>query len=109
MISTKDLVLKNKEFNGNIRTESSLKFAESQTNITVGKDKQMAVWLRAIIVDHSFTDGNKRTALWLVNQYKEVPDQRMLARIIIKISKESVTDLNKIVEMINNATRKKFG
>ena len=62
-ISKEDLVRINKGFGGNVRNEESIDFAIGiQINKKLGDYKKLAYLIRAIIVDHPFTDGNKRTA-----------------------------------------------
>ncbi len=58
-----DLLKINKKFGGNLRKDY-IEYA-----LSVGKDKndykRLAYLWRTILVDHIFTDGNKRTAAYL--------------------------------------------
>ena len=65
-ISKKDLLRINHGFGGNLRSGSSLDFAlEKLDDNKIGWYKKLAYLLRAILVDHPFSDGNKRTAMFL--------------------------------------------
>jgi len=96
----------NKEFGGDLVRDSSLKFAESYCVQSKSRQKCMAAWIRAVIVDHPFTDGNKRTAYLIVALFKMIHNQKGVARALSRIAKNNITDLDKIVEVINNANRK---
>ena len=66
-ISKENLLRINKGFGGNLRSDSSLDFAiEVQENKKLGPYKKLSYLLRAILVDHPFSDGNKRTAVFVV-------------------------------------------
>ena len=61
-ISKEEIVRINKGFGGNESNSGSLDFAlEIQENRKLGPYKKFAYLVRAILVDHTFTDGNKRT------------------------------------------------
>ena len=65
-ISKEDLLRINEGFGGNLRSDSSIDFAFSKIEDSkLGDYKQLAYLLRAILVDHPFSDGNKRTAMFL--------------------------------------------
>ena len=65
-ISKKDLLRINHGFGGNLRSDSSLDFAfERLEDKKLGDYKKLAYLMRAILVDHPFSDGNKRTAMFL--------------------------------------------
>lgn len=61
-ISKEDIINVNKKFGGTPLSDASIEFA-----LEAGKNKslytQIALLTRAILVDHPFIDGNKRTAL----------------------------------------------
>ena len=61
--------------------------------------------IRAIVVDYPFTDANKRTALYVIGKAVGVNDQEKMANAVIRIAKESIIDLDKIIEVIKNANR----
>ncbi len=65
-ISKEDLLRINKGFGGILRNDSSLDFAiDIQKNKKFGIYKKLAYLWRAILVDHSFSDGNKRMAAFI--------------------------------------------
>ena len=71
-ISKIDLLRVNKGFGGGLRSDSSLDFAiDRQKSKKLGDCKKLAYLWRAILVDHPFTDGNKRTAMFLAFQFAE--------------------------------------
>ena len=65
-ISKEDVIRINKGFGGNLRSDSSLDFAfKMQENKKLGDYKKLAYLWRAILVDHPFSDGNKRSGAFL--------------------------------------------
>jgi len=96
----------NKKFGGSLRNRGSLNFA-----IATGRDRtprqKLALLWRAILVDHPFSDGNKRTVEILTRKYAKEQRYRIntsrLVREIIDVSKESVTDLARIERRIKYA------
>ena len=71
-ISKEDLIRINKGFGGNIHNESSLDFAlGQQENNKFGEYTKLAYLLRAILVDHAFQDGNKKTAMFVVYTFAD--------------------------------------
>ncbi|MFC1648685.1 Fic family protein [Nanoarchaeota archaeon] len=105
MITTEDIIRFNREFGGHLVRDSSLAFAESVCKTSRSKNKCMATWIRAIIVDHPFTDGNKRTAMAVIDDFKGLKNEVRVARALVRIARENVADLEKIEEMISNANR----
>ena len=105
MVTTEQVIRINKKYGGNLRSDSSLRFAESDSVATRSKDRELAVWLRAIIIDHPFSDGNKRTALYFVKKYKIIKNGEKMSRAIINIAKKNINDLYKIIQVIQNANR----
>jgi len=110
-INKKDITGINQDVgaNGKLSNESSLDFALSTL-------KQKRAWLyelsylvRSLVVDHSFEDGNKRTALIVMLTYfddKNVKyDKQEAYQTIYKIAKGNVKSVNKIARMIKNVIR----
>ena len=104
-ITLKELTEINSRLGGSLRSDSSLSFAESYAETCGSEYKCAAVWARAIIVDHPFTDANKRTALYAIAKHIGIKDQKKMAMTITRIASQSIADLNKIVEMLKNANR----
>ncbi len=109
-ISKKELVRINKGFGGNLRNESSLEFAiEQQENKKLGKYKKLSYLIRAILVDHPFSDGNKRTAAYLSLKFaennKKQVNNKLLTHHIISISKNNEIKIRNIEWRLKNAIR----
>jgi len=62
--------------------------------------KKLAFLLRAILVDHPFTDGNKRTAAFLASAFAEENhkqvDMDLLIHHITSIASQNITDIKNI-------------
>ena len=100
-ISKEDLIRINRGFGGNLRNDSSLDFAiDIQKNNKLGIYKKLAYLLRAILVDHPFSDGNKRTTAFLclsfAEENKKQVSQELLLHQIISIAKNNITDIRNI-------------
>ena len=65
-ISREELVRINRSFGGRLVREASLDFALAlQRREKLGSYTKLAYLWRAILVDHPFSDGNKRTAVYV--------------------------------------------
>ncbi|MBU3906701.1 MAG: Fic family protein [Nanoarchaeota archaeon] len=109
-ISKEDLIRINQGFGGNLRNDASLDFAmDIQNNNKLGVYKKLAYLLRAIIVDHLFSDGNKRTAAFLclafAEENKKQVDQDLLLHQLVSIAKNNMNDIKNIEWRIKNAIR----
>jgi len=109
-ISKEDLLRINKGFGGGLRNDSSLDYAfDMQDNQKLGPYKKLAYLLRAILVDHPFTDGNKRTAMFLTlaftTEQKKNIDKEILLHQIISIAKNNITDIRTIADRIKTAMK----
>ena len=110
MITEKDIIQINKQFsNGDIVNYGSLAFALSQSKSTKDWIKQLAFLTRAIVVDHIFEEGNKRTASALIMSILEIHklayDPKKVDEVIIEILRKNINSINKIRRMIKNAVR----
>ena len=84
-ISKEDLLRVNRGFGGNLRSDSSLDYAiDMQKNKKLGKYKKLTYLLRAILVDHPFSDGNKRTATFLVLNFAEQNRKQVNRELLIQ-------------------------
>ena len=105
-LSALDIERINRKHGGVLRLEGSIEYA-----IAAGKDKtdrqKLALLWRAILVDHPFSDGNKRTVEILTRRYARAHSYKIntprLVREIIDVSKNSITDLDKIERRIKYA------
>jgi prophage maintenance system killer protein len=109
MFNEKDVIRLNKLFHeGIIRNKSSLSFALSSIK-NKGSLEQLSYLVRAIIVDHVFEDGNKRTAAVLITAYFtefEIGfDKEKVTKLVLNIASKNITDINKIKRMIKNVIR----
>lgn len=109
-ISKEDLLRINHGFGGNLRNDSSIDFAINvQENNKFGEYKKLSYLLRAILVDHPFSDGNKRTATFLVlnfsYQNKSEIDRELLVHQIVSIAKKNITEVRNIEQRIRSAIK----
>jgi len=109
-IVKKEIIEMNRKFKGSLMSDGSLDFAISaQKNKRIGEFKKLAYLWRAILVDHPFEDGNKRTAaaiaIEFANQNKKKADNEKLVKIAVKIAKENIIDISKIERKLKNAIK----
>jgi len=107
-IGKKDLLRINKGFGGNLRSDSSIEFAiDKINNSKLGFYKKLAYLWRAILVDHPFSDGNKRTAVFLAYAFaeenKKYVNRDLLVYQAISIAKKNLTNIRQIEWRIKNA------
>ena|SRR3989344_2735881 len=110
MLTIESIIGINKKFHsGKLVNRASLEFAVSAQNKTKNWLVQLAYLVRAILIDHSFEDGNKRTTVAIVLVYLEAHklayDPYKLDDIIISITKKNIKDLKKIGRLIKNVIR----
>jgi len=108
MLTLKDLITINRQFSiGNVTNKGSMDFVLAQTYRSKQWFKSMCLLVRAILIDHLFEDGNKRTAAAVImayldmNSYNYNPDK--VAETVLMIAKKSIKDVNKIGRLIKNA------
>ena len=109
-ISMADLLLINKGFGGSLRSDSSLDFAiEKASNPKLGFYKKLAYLWRAILVDHPFSDGNKRTAVFLAyafaDEHKKYVDRDLLVYQAVSIAQKNLANIRQIEWRIKNAIK----
>lgn len=109
-ISKKDLLRINHGFGGNLRSDSSLDFAfEKLEDKKLGDYKKLSYLLRAILVDHPFSDGNKRTATFVALAFTEKNNKKvdadLLQHHIISIAKNNIQEIRNIEWRIKNAIK----
>ena len=109
-ISKEDLLRINKGFGGDLRSDSSIDFAiDMQENSKLGQYKKLAYLWRAILVDHPFSDGNKRTATFFAINFAEENKKKinrdMLVYQATSIAKKNLTDIRQIAWRLQNAIR----
>ncbi|MBD3247421.1 hypothetical protein GF378_02265 [Candidatus Pacearchaeota archaeon] len=109
-ITKKDLLRINQGFGGNLRSDSSLDFAFHRLeNKKLGFYKKLSYLIRALLVDHPFSDGNKRTAAFVAIGFaqennKEI-DRELLIHHIVSISKNNIHKIRNIEWRMKNAIK----
>ena len=109
-ICKEDIIRVNKGFRGDISNESSLDFAlKHQDNKKLGDYKKLAYLFRAILVDYPFSDGNKRTAMFIALSFAEennkIVDRDLLLHHILSIASKNLTQIRAIEERLKNAIK----
>jgi len=109
-ISKEDLLRVNHGFGGNLRSGSSLDFAfDKLEDKKIGWYKKLAYLLRAILVDHPFSDGNKRTAMFLVfafaKENKKEVNRDLLIHHITSIAKDNIQEIKNIDWRLKSAIK----
>lgn len=111
-INIDDIIKANERLGGNLSRGSSLDYAVDKANHEKRNAyKRVAYLVRAIIVDHPFTDGNKRTALEVVlgelcKENLECNDKK-LVKAMVKIAKNNIHQIIKIERMLRKCCQKK--
>jgi len=111
MLSKETIIKLNKQLGekGALVNESALEFAISSQYKTKDWLSQLSFLIRAILIDHVFQDGNKRTTLALVigvlDELKLGYDPRRLEENLIRILKNNITDTKKIRSLIKDVIR----
>ncbi len=107
MLSKKDLITINMEFhNGKVMNQGSLDYTIDYIRRSNNWLKSAAFLARAILIDHIFEDGNKRTAAAVIMTYMEMnsihfnPDR--VSKLILQVIIKNITDIRKIERMIKN-------
>ena len=109
ILSKEEIRSINEQYGGSLRMD-----AEIETALEAGKGKtifrKIAYLLRAILVGHPFTDGNKRTALvvalgMLEKSRINVEDKQKerIVEDIRKIASGNIRDINRIERLVRYA------
>ena len=107
-ISRKDIVSINLQFDkGTVINEGSLGYALAQANQTKSWIKACALLVRAVLIDHIFEEGNKRTAAAITAGYFEDKqlsyDPEKVTKAIVAILTKNITSIQKIEQVILDA------
>jgi prophage maintenance system killer protein len=107
-IDKEDLIRINRGFGGGLRSDASIDFAiEKQSEKKLGEYKKLAYLWRAILVDHPFSDGNKRTAVFLAYEFASQLNMRADRDLIVHhaqaIAERNIQDINVIERRLRNA------
>ena len=110
MLNEKDLVAINSRFsNGNVVNKNSLSYSINHVKRINSWVKQIAYLVRAILIDHIFEEGNKRTCAAVITYYLEEnghdynPDN--INKLIIKVLKNNIININEIERLIENVIK----
>lgn len=110
ILTEKDIIALNQEFDaGKLHNEASLDFALSYARKTENWTKALAWIVRAILLDHVFEEGNKRTAALLIKSYAELEGRETYDDKIVKLIKEiilkKISSIQHIEELIQDAIK----
>lgn len=110
ILTKKDIVALNQEFDeGNLHNEASLDFALSYAKKTENWIKALAMLVRAILLDHVFAEGNKRTAALLIKTYAEYENHKTYDDKVVKLIKEiilkKISSIRRIEEKLKDAIK----
>lgn len=111
-LTKKDIIAINQKFaEGYFENESSLEFALSLFKQNIPWTKQLAYLLRAVLIDHVFSDGNKRTGCMLLMTYVDMAGYKLEEKRAIEITKKivlkNIKSINTIRRMIEDGITKK--
>ena len=109
-IEIEDLLRINKGFGGNVFRTASLEYAiEKMKSKRIGFYTKLAYLFRAILIDHPFSDGNKRTAMFFAfffaDKSKKTINKDILTHHILSISKNNISDIRNIKRRLITAIR----
>ena len=110
MLSKKDIITANKLLDrGKVMNEGSLDFAVKTQERSKNWLRSAAILTRAILIDHVFEDGNKRTAATVIMALMELNhvlyDPEKIPTIITTILKKNETNIQTIERHIKHAIR----
>jgi prophage maintenance system killer protein len=110
ILTKKDIIFFNQEFDeGNFNNESSLDFSLNYAKKTENWTKALSLLIRAILIDHVFEEGNKRTTLLLIKTYAEYEEYKIhndkALRLIKEILLKNITNIKRIEEMLKNVIK----
>jgi len=108
---TKDqLIRTNAVYGGRPSKSNSLEYAVERANNEKNFYKKLAYLVRSMTSDHSFVDGNKRTAITIVlTEFEEegiIVDEKMLEKTIVNLAKINEGDINIIERRLRRCSRK---
>lgn len=106
-IAINHVVNLNKRFeSGKLINPGSLEFALSTQEKSQNWLDHLAHLVRAVLIDHPFEDGNKRTAAALIVAYLEAYnqpyDENKISQLVVKIIKQNTIGIKKIRRLIQN-------
>jgi len=109
MYNIKDIIRMNQEIgeDGMLVNKSALEFALDRIHSEKSWIRQSAMIIRAIVSDHAFHEGNKRTAFvffaTMCELNSRVYDPAILTKTIHSISRNAIVNIGKIERLLENA------
>ena len=108
-LTKKDIISINKNFAlGHFENESSLNFALEHSKYEIAWTKQLAYLIRAVLIDHVFVDGNKRTAYGLLLNYVSLNKWSIEEKQATELIKSLVLKKEKSVTNIQRRIKSEF-
>ena len=110
----KDIIRLNQEIgeNGHLIKRSGNEFELDRIHKEKSWLRQAAMIVRALICDHAFQDGNKRTALMFAIGMFEIEgweyDPQILVNSVHAVSRKNIVDISKIERLLKNALVRKI-
>ena len=106
-VTEKDIIAINQMLDaGKVVNKSSLDFALTYSRRTRNWLKSLALLTRAILIDHVFEEGNKRTAAAVIITYMDINhisyNKDKIGDILIRIIKKNITNVNTIARLIED-------
>lgn len=104
----KDIIAINRQFDkGVMINESSLVYAVRQANDSKSWLRACAHLVRAVLIDHAFEEGNKRTTAGIIMGYFKDNninyDNEKVSKAVVNILMNNTTSITKIEKEIANA------
>jgi prophage maintenance system killer protein len=108
MLSKKDIIIINQQFSsGRVVNEGSLDYAIDTVRKSGNWLKTAAIICRAVLIDHVFEDGNKRTAAAAMLACAEISGVMLnmdkINKAIVLMMKNNTTEIKTIERMIKDA------
>jgi prophage maintenance system killer protein len=110
LVNAKDIIAINQMFDkGHVVNKGSLNFAVATANQERSWLKSIAILVRAVLIDHVFEEGNKRTAAAIIMATFErqglAYDRDRVARGITLILRKNTASIEKIQQVIKDAIK----
>jgi death-on-curing family protein len=109
-ISREQILKTNAVYGGTIKKGDSLDYAIEKANNENNFYRKLAYLVRSMTSDHSFIDGNKRTAITIVlTEFEEEEikvDENKLQRTIVNLAKTGEGNINIIERRLRKCSKK---
>jgi len=109
-ITKEQIVRTNAIYGGKPSKQNSLDYAVERANNEKNFYRRLAYLVRSMTSDHSFIDGNKRTAITIVlTEFEEEGikvNQKMLEKTIVNLAKTGEGDIKIIERRLRRCSRK---